>query len=91
MRGEHIKGYNMKRSLTEKWLALFEIGWPMSALALQTAAQYFWLDVIPPRDERYDRIMQTDSLITHPMASKFPDAAMPQPFRRAREAFGGII
>lgn len=50
----------------------------------ETSAQYFWLDVIPPRDERYDRIMQTDSLITHPMASKFPDAAMPQPFRRAR-------
>ncbi|MDR4461180.1 MAG: hypothetical protein MRJ67_11785 [Nitrospirales bacterium] len=57
----------------------------------ETSAQYFWLDVIPLREERYDRIMQTDSLNTHTMGSKFPDAAMPQLVRRARKAFGGII
>ena len=37
----------------------------------ETSAQYFWLDVIPPRDERYDFIMRANFLHTHPWPQNF--------------------
>jgi len=58
-------------------------------VGVETAAYHFGLDFIPLREERYDLIMRTDFLQSHPMASKFLDAVVSQPFRREIEALGG--
>ena len=56
---------------------------------VETAAYHFGLDFIPLREERYDLIMRTDFLQSHPMVSTFLDAVVSQPFRREIEALGG--
>lgn len=58
-------------------------------VGVETAAHHFGLDFIPLREERYDLIMRSDFLNTHPMASKFLDAVVSQPFRQEIEALGG--
>ncbi|MBA3965972.1 MAG: hypothetical protein H0X47_09375 [Nitrospirales bacterium] len=35
MTGKPIKGYQREANLIERWLAIFETGWPMSASALK--------------------------------------------------------
>ena len=58
-------------------------------IGVETAANFFGLAFIPLREERYDLIMRADFLGTHPMASKFLDVVVSQPFRREIEALGG--
>ena len=87
--GEEIKGYHhevtshleVARNIRDR---LADVG-----VGIETAAHHFGLEFIPLREERYDLIMRTDFLKVHPMASKFLDAVVSQPFRREIEALGG--
>ena len=87
--GEEIKGYHhevmshleVARSIRD---GLADVG-----VGIETAAHHFGLEFIPLREERYDLIMRTNFLKVHPMASKFLDAVVSQPFRREIEALGG--
>ena len=87
--GEKIKGYSLEVSSHIEIARYVRDGMADVGVGVETAAQYFGLDFIPLREERYDLIMRTDFLNTHSMASKFLDAVVSQPFRREIEALGG--
>jgi molybdate-binding protein/DNA-binding XRE family transcriptional regulator len=89
MTGEHIKGY--QHEVTSHLEVARHIRDRMAdvGIGVETAAHHFGLEFIPLREERYDLIMRTEFLKTHPMASKFLDAVVSQPFRQEIEALGG--
>ena len=89
MNGEKIKGYNHEVSSHLEVARYIRDGMADVGVGVETAAHHFGLEFIPLREERYDLIMRTDFLNTHPMASKFLDAVVSQPFRREIEALGG--
>ena len=89
MTGEHIKGYQHEVRSHLEVARHIRDGMADVGVGVETAAHYFGLDFIPLREERYDLIMRTDFLNTHPMAQKFLDAVVSQPFRREIEALGG--
>jgi molybdate-binding protein/DNA-binding XRE family transcriptional regulator len=89
MTGEHIKGYQHEAKSHLEVARHIRDGMADVGVGVETAAHYFGLDFIPLREERYDLIMRTDFLSIHPMASKFLDAVVSQPFRREIEALGG--
>ena len=89
MTGEHINGYQHEVTSHLEVARHIRDGMADVGIGVETAAHYFGLDFIPLREERYDLIMRTDFLKTHPMASKFLDAVVSQPFRREIEALGG--
>lgn len=89
MTGEHIKGYQYEVRSHLEVARHIRDGMADVGVGVETAARYFGLDFIPLREERYDLIMRTDFLNTHPIASKFLDAVVSQPFRREIEALGG--
>ena len=87
--GERIKGYQHEVASHLEVARHIRDGLADVGVGVETAARYFGLEFIPLREERYDLIMRTDFLSTHPMASKFLDAVVSQPFRREIEALGG--
>ncbi len=89
MTAEKIKGYSHEVSSHLEVARYIRDGMADVGVGVETAAHYFGLEFIPLREERYDLIMRTDFLNTHPMASKFLDAVVSQPFRREIEALGG--
>lgn len=89
MTGEHVKGYQHEARSHLEVARHIRDGMADVGVGVETAAHYFGLDFIPLREERYDLIMRTDFLNTHPMATKFLDAVVSQPFRREIEALGG--
>jgi len=89
MTGEHIKGYRHEVTSHLEVARHIRDGMADVGVGVETAAHYFGLDFIPFREERYDLIMRSDFLNTHPMASKILDAVVSQPFRREIEALGG--
>ncbi len=89
MTGEHVKGYQHEARSHLEVARHIRDGMADVGVGVETAAHYFGLDFIPLREERYDLIMRTDFLNTHPMAPKFLDAVVSQPFRREIEALGG--
>jgi len=89
MIGEDIKGYQHEVTSHLEVARHIRDGMADVGVGVETAAHYFGLEFIPLREERYDLIMRTDFLKTHPMASKFLDALVSQPFRREIEALGG--
>ena len=89
MKGEAIMGYQDEASSHLEVARHIRDGMADVGIGVETAAHYFGLDFIPLREERYDLIMRTDFLKTHPMASKFLDAVVSQPFRQEIEALGG--
>ncbi|MEX0830481.1 MAG: substrate-binding domain-containing protein [Nitrospirales bacterium] len=89
MTGEHIKGYHHEAKSHLDVARHIRDGMADVGVGVETVARYFGLDFIPLREERYDLIMRTDFLNTHPMASKFLDAVVSLPFRREIEALGG--
>ncbi len=89
MPSEKIKGYGHEVSSHLEVARYIRDGMADVGVGVETAAHHFGLEFIPLREERYDLIMRTDFLNTHPMASKFLDAVVSQPFRREVEALGG--
>ena len=89
MTGQKIKGYQHEVLSHLEVARHIRDGMADVGVGVETVAQYFGLDFIPLREERYDLIMRTDFLHTHPMASKFIDAVVSQPFRKEIEALGG--
>ncbi len=89
MAGEKIKGYGHEVSSHLEVARYIRDGMADVGVGVETAAHHFGLDFVPLREERYDLIMRTDFLSTHPMAAKFLDAVVSQPFRREIEALGG--
>ncbi len=89
MSAEDIKGYSHEVSSHLEVARYIRDGMADVGVGVETAAHHFGLDFIPLREERYDLIMRSDFLSTHPMASKFLDAVVSQPFRREIEALGG--
>ena len=87
--GENIKGYDQEVSSHLEVARCIRDGLADVGIGVETAASFFGLEFIPLREERYDLIMRTDFLQSHPMASKFLDAVVSQPFRREIEALGG--
>jgi len=87
--GEKVKGYSHEVTSHLDVARHIRDGMADVGIGVETAAHYFGLDFIPLREERYDLIMRTDFLNSHPMASKFLDAVVSQPFRREIEALGG--
>ncbi len=87
--GESLKGYHQEVMSHLDVARHIRDGMADVGVGVETAAQYFGLDFIPLREERYDLIMRTDFLKSHPMATKFLDAVVSQPFRREIEALGG--
>ncbi len=87
--GGKIKGYSHEVSSHLEVARYIRDGMADVGVGVETAAHHFGLEFIPLREERYDLIMHTDFLNTHPMASKFLDAVVSQPFRREIEALGG--
>ena len=84
-----IKGYSHEVSSHLEVARYIRDGMADVGVGVETAAHHFGLEFIPLREERYDLIMRSDFLSTHPMASKFLDAVVSQPFRREIEALGG--
>ncbi len=89
MSGEKIKGYSHEVTSHLEVARHIRDGLADVGIGVETAAHHFGLDFIPLREERYDLIMRSDFLNTHPMASKFLDAVVSQPFRQEIEALGG--
>ena len=89
MTGETIKGYEHEVASHLEVARHIRDGMADVGVGVEIAAQYFGLDFIPLREERYDLIMRPDFLNAHPMASRFLDAVVSQPFRREIEALGG--
>lgn len=87
--GEKVKGYHQEATSHLEVARCIRDGMADVGIGVETAANFFGLDFIPLREERYDLIMRADFLGTHPMASKFLDAVVSQPFRREIEALGG--
>jgi len=87
--GEKVKGYHQEVTSHLEVARCIRDGMADVGIGVETAANFFGLDFIPLREERYDLIMRADFLGTHPMASKFLDAVVSQPFRREIEALGG--
>ncbi len=86
---EAIKGYNNEVTSHLEVARHIRDGMADIGIGVETAAHFFGLDFIPLQEERYDLIMRTNFLNTHPMASKFFDAVVSQPFRHEIEALGG--
>ena len=89
MSGEKVKGYSHEVTSHLEVARHIRDGLADVGVGVETAAHHFGLDFIPLREERYDLIMRSDFLNTHPMASKFLDAVVSQPFRQEIEALGG--
>jgi len=87
--GEKIKGYHQEVTSHLEVARCIRDGLADVGIGVETAAHFFGLGFIPLREEKYDLIMRADFLGTHPMASKFLDAVVSQPFRREIEALGG--
>ncbi len=86
---ETIKGYDHEVTSHLEVARHIRDGMADVGVGIEIAAHYFGLDFIPLREERYDLIMRTDFLNTHPMATRFLDAVVSHPFRREIEALGG--
>ena len=87
--GQALKGYQHEVKSHLEVARHIRDGMADVGVGAETAAHYFGLDFIPLREERYDLIMRADFLNTHPMATKFLDAVVSQPFRREIAALGG--
>jgi molybdate-binding protein/DNA-binding XRE family transcriptional regulator len=87
--GDTIKGYHQEVTSHLEVARCIRDGLADVGIGVEAAAHFFGLEFIPLREERYDLIMRADFLGTHPMASKFLDAMVSQPFRREIEALGG--
>ncbi len=58
-------------------------------MGVRSAATILGLDFIPLQEERYDLVIPTPYLTTHPALSSFLDAIVSRPFRTEIEALGG--
>ena len=64
--------------------ALVDVG-----MGVRSAAKILGLDFIPLQEERYDLVIPTLYLTTHPALASFLDAIVSRPFRTEIEALGG--
>lgn len=64
-------------------------GWADAGVGVQAAARLLGLDFIPLQEERYDLVMPSRYLTTHPGLSRLLDTIVSQPFRTEVEALGG--
>jgi molybdate-binding protein/DNA-binding XRE family transcriptional regulator len=58
-------------------------------IGVRAAARWHDLDFIPLQEERYDFVIPSQFLKTHPRISQFLDAIVSRPFRMEMEALGG--
>lgn len=89
VKGGQVRGYGrIVRSHLEVARLVAE-GWADTGVGVQAAARLVGLDFIPLQEERYDLVMPTRYLTTHPGLSKLLDTIVSQPFRIEVEALGG--
>ena len=86
---EKIKGYDREVVSHIEVARYIRDGLADVGVGVEAVARHFGLDFLPLQEERYDLIMRSDFFNTHPMAEKFLDAVVSQPFRREIEALGG--
>ncbi len=86
---QHIHGYqsvahshlDVGRVIAEQQV---EVG-----IGVRAAAKWHGLDFIPLQEERYDFVIPSKFIKTHPRISQFLDAIVSHPFRMEMEAVGG--
>jgi len=58
-------------------------------MGVRSASGLLGLDFIPLQEERYDLVIPTPYLTSHPALTNFLDAIVSRPFRTEIEALGG--
>jgi molybdate-binding protein len=89
IRPQQIKGYaRLARSHVEV-ARLVSDGVADVGLGVRSAARLLGLDFVPLQEERYDLVIPTEYLKSHPGISNFLDAIVSRAFRAEVEALGG--
>jgi len=89
VKADQVRGYGrMVRSHLEVARLIAE-GWADAGVGVEAAARLLGLDFIPWQEERYDLVMPTRYMTTHPGLSRLLDTIVSRPFRTEVEALGG--
>ncbi|WP_447972663.1 substrate-binding domain-containing protein [Nitrospira sp. Kam-Ns4a] len=89
IKAEQVKGYQRTvRSHLEVARFVAE-GQADAGMGVQSAARLFGLDFVPLQQERYDLVIPTEYLETHPGLAAFLDTIVSRSFRAEIEALGG--
>jgi molybdate-binding protein len=84
-----IKGYKRMAHSPLHVAHLVAMGQADTGLSVRSAARLVGLDFIPLQEERYDLVMPTRSLASHPSLAGFLDTIVSRPFRTEIDALGG--
>jgi len=89
MKADQVRGYGRIARSHLEVARLIADGWADVGVGVEAAARLMGLDFIPLQEERYDLVMPSRYLTTHPGLSILLDTIVSHPFRREIEALGG--
>jgi molybdate-binding protein len=89
MKADQVKGYGRFARSHLEVARLIADGWADVGVGVQAVARLMGLDFIPLQEERYDLVMPSRYLTTHPGLSMLLDTIVSHPFRTEIEALGG--
>ena len=86
---DHVKGYSRMAHSHLDVARLIAEGLADAGVGVRSAAALLGLDFISIQEERYDLVIQTPYLTTHPGLSLFLDTLVSRSFRIEIESLGG--
>ena len=89
VRPEQIKGYSQAAASHLEVGRLIAQGQADVGMGVRSIARLLGLDFVPLQEERYDLVIPTQFLTTHPGLSALLDTIVSRPFRTEVEALGG--
>lgn len=89
IKANQVKGYHRIAGSHFDVARLIAEGQADTGIGVRSAARLLGLDFIPLQKERYDLVMPTSYLTTHPGLANLLDAIVSRPFRAEIEALGG--
>jgi molybdate-binding protein len=89
IRADRVKGYRQVASSHLEVARLIAEGMADVGIGVRSAAWLFGLGFIPLQEERYDLVIPTPYLHSHPSMSAFLDTIVTRAFRAEIEALGG--
>lgn len=86
---DKVKGYGQNAASHLDVAHCIAVGQADSGIGVRSAARLAGLDFIPLQEERYDLVIPTPYITSHPALANFLDALVSRPFRTEIEALGG--
>ena len=89
IKASQVKGYHRIAGSHFDVARLIAEGQADTGIGVRSAARLLGLDFIPLQKERYDLVVPTSYLTTHPGLANLLDTIVSRPFRAEIEALGG--